>query len=294
MPLNPRRSSYFMPMYGMRGSPMFIHPYAFVCDESETRICHAQQKVTAAGASIQRHATPPAVPQSNTAHAVMMADMKISLAAKQLAEQVKESKKFWVAFRENFEKEVTNIKPYVDGHILRQIWQKRIENDDESSRSKRQHDVRLCIQNVKLENCLNQIDEAINFLNMARSSHGQSAGHNPRYHHLEKIRAAGGLVVGLSKKSMTDEAACKDLLTELLDLERLLDPKSPVARSLHRSITDGAQEAAEMEDKKPDEKDSSKSEGDVQNEPVTIDQDESNSASDLEHEQAHECSDWAM
>ncbi|KAI0594774.1 hypothetical protein F4775DRAFT_416605 [Biscogniauxia sp. FL1348] len=292
MPLNPRRSSYFMPVYGTRGSPMVIHPYAFVCDESETRICRVQQNVPATGASTQRHATPPAVSQSNAADAVMMADMKISLAAKQFAEQVKESNKFWANFRVNFENEVTSIRSYVDEHVLRQIWQKRIEHNDKSSKSKKQHNGKLCIQNVKLETCLNQIDEAINFLNMARSSHGQSTGHNPRYHHLEKIRAAGSLVVGLSKKSMSDEAACKDLLTELSDLERLLDPKSPVARSLHRFITDGGQGAAEMEDGKSDDKGSSKSEGDVQNEPVTIGQDASKGAGDLEHEQAEESSEW--
>ncbi|KAI5918345.1 hypothetical protein F4810DRAFT_596030 [Camillea tinctor] len=271
MPASPRRNQSFVPMYGIRGGPLVIHPCAkYVRHDSDTRIRRIKQHAASTtGAEIQKQATPPAGLESDavdTSDAVMMADMKISLAAKQLAEQVKESRKFWGDFRENFRNEVMSIKPYVDGHVLGQIWQRKVEHNNKPSEGKRQHDEKLSVQNVKLETCLNQIDEAIKFFIVAKLSNGQSTGHDPQHHHLGKIRTAGSLVVGLSKKSMLDEAASKDLLTELTDLERLLDPKS-----LHGFILDGAHETAETNHEHPGEGDSSRSKDDEAQEPITVD-----------------------
>ncbi|KAI0426882.1 hypothetical protein F5Y09DRAFT_345245 [Xylaria sp. FL1042] len=48
------------------------------------------------------------------------------------------------------------------------------------------------------------------------------------------MRAAGDVAVNLGKKSAKYEAACMDLLMELAELEKLVDPKSLTAGALYR------------------------------------------------------------
>ncbi|KAF2964086.1 hypothetical protein GQX73_g9491 [Xylaria multiplex] len=158
----------------------------------------------------------------------IMAETKISLAANQLSEQVKDSMKFWRGFRDEYSKEVNDIKLYVGVGVLQQIWRKKVEFNSNDRHS----DQKFTIQSMKLESCLNQVDEATRLLTgLWSSDHGND--YDSRQHHLAKTRAAGNLVVGLSKRAATDEAACIDLLEELSELEKLVDPKSINAGMLH-------------------------------------------------------------
>ncbi|KAI1501168.1 hypothetical protein F5X99DRAFT_210447 [Biscogniauxia marginata] len=290
---NPRPSTSFIPKYDMRGSPMFIHPCAVVREDRDTRAHPAQQDAfSVLETPNQSHTTTPGVASTDPANARMMADMKISLAVKQVAEQAQENKKFWVGFREEFEKEVGSIKPYIDEHTLQQIWRKKIEHSNERGSGDMQHGGRFNIQNIKLETCMSQIDEAMKFLAVAESSYGNSTNHNPRRHHLEKIRAAGSLVTGLAKKSMLDEAACKDFLTELSDLERLLDPKNLAAVSLNRFDKGEAREAREatdVEGERPGKKNSGKRKNRAKNtQPITANQNEETVPNEPPEEPGHE------
>ncbi|KAI0014713.1 hypothetical protein F4780DRAFT_173372 [Xylariomycetidae sp. FL0641] len=172
----------------------------------------------------------------------VFAEMKLSLAAKQLAEQLKESQVFWQAFREDYEKEVQSVKPYADEAILERIWQKKV-----SHRGKRQGEEQAkfdqwTIQRMKVEACLGHVDEATKLLNATASSN-DTAGHDPRRHHLENIQGTGSRVLGLAKKSMSGEAAYSDLMIEVLQLEKLVDPRS-YAAMLHRFDTYEAENAA--------------------------------------------------
>jgi hypothetical protein len=86
---------------------------------------------------------------------------------------------------------------------------------------------------MKLESSLIQVDEATQ--NLAESwPSDNSSDYDSRQHRLEKVRSIGNYVIGLSKKSESKEAACKDLLKELAELEKLIDPKSSTASFLYR------------------------------------------------------------
>ncbi|KAI0421717.1 hypothetical protein F5X98DRAFT_370342 [Xylaria grammica] len=157
-----------------------------------------------------------------------MAETKVSLAANQLSEQVKESIKFWREFRDEYLEEVNNIKLYVGVGLLQQIWQKKVEFNNKDVRG----DKEFTVRSMKLESCLSQVDEATQLLTGVWSS-DHNTDYDSRQHHLAKTRAAGNLVVGLSKRAVTNEAACIDLLQELAELEKLVDPRSPTASMLH-------------------------------------------------------------
>ncbi|KAI3322707.1 hypothetical protein HD806DRAFT_111599 [Xylariaceae sp. AK1471] len=213
-------------MYNMNAHPFFVHPYAHVrgnhgipTGEQERR--HPAVPSTSAGndSGIPLRQTMPA-----QAIRGVMAEMKASLAANQLSEQVKESIMFWRGFQNEYSKEVNIIKLYVGVDVLQKIWRKKVEFKD---------DQQFAIQSMKLESCLNQFDEATQLLADTWSS-DNSNDYDSRQHHLEKVRTTGNLVVGLSKTSETNEAACKDLLRELAELEKLIDPRSSAASTLHR------------------------------------------------------------
>lgn len=154
----------------------------------------------------------------------MMAETKVSLAANQLSDQVKESMRFWRKFQKEYLKEVSSIKPYVGVDILQQVWRKKVEFSED--------DQQFVVQRVKLRSCLDQVDEAIQLLTESRLSNNND--YDSRRHHLKKVRVTGNCVVDLVKSSETNEAACKDLLKELAELDKLIDLKSPTASMLHR------------------------------------------------------------
>jgi hypothetical protein len=176
----------------------------------------------------------------------MMTEMKVSLATNQLSEQVKESTRFWRGFQNEYWKEVNVIKFYVGMDVLQQIWRKKVEFKDGQQ---------FAIQSMKLESCLKQFDEAAQLCTSAWSS-DNSSNYDSRQHHSEKVRATGNLVVSLSRTSETTEAACKDLLKELAELEKLIDAKSPTASVLHRFDKHQLRSRTRSEERRTDASDS--------------------------------------
>ncbi|KAI1423240.1 hypothetical protein F5Y12DRAFT_554370 [Xylaria sp. FL1777] len=215
----------------MNARPFIVHPHAQVRRSHGISTERGQSPsgtvsiVDSSGVPTRRNPQDPGIRN-------MMAEMKLSLAAHQLSEQVKESIRFWREFQDEYSKEVDTIKVYVGVSVLQQIWQNKVAYNRKYKRADKD-DQQFEIQSMKLESCLNQFDEATQLLVGARSS-DHSNGYDSRQHHLAKMQAAGNLVVGLSKRSVTDEAACIDLLNELAELETLVDPKSSTASMLHR------------------------------------------------------------
>ncbi|KAI1127459.1 hypothetical protein F5Y10DRAFT_242808 [Nemania abortiva] len=229
----------------MHARPFFVHPYAqgrgnySISAERRTR----QSSVAADDLVLPARRSPPA-PVARK----VMAEMKVSLAANQLSEQVKESQQFWRGFRDEYWTEVDNIKLYVGAHVLQQVWREKIEFISKDKGD----DQQFAIQSMKLESCLNQVNEAIRLLEEIWSS-DYSSDYDSRQHHLAKLRATGNLVVGLSKRSVTNEAACTDLLEELEELQKLIDSKSPTASILHRIGKRQSHNASRSEEGKMDD-----------------------------------------
>ncbi|KAH9906526.1 hypothetical protein F4778DRAFT_654543 [Xylariomycetidae sp. FL2044] len=165
-------------------------------------------------------------------------EIKVSLAAKQLAAQLVESRNFWLSFHDEYEREVSAIKHYAGEEILEKIWQKKVEH---KSLFKDHEDDQFLIQRMKLETCLKHVGKATQLF-MALRVAGVRAGHNSRRHHLEKIRAGSAIIIDLANKSMLDGKACTDLLTELSSLQLLVDPANPSARILHKFECQGSRE----------------------------------------------------
>ncbi|KAI1407744.1 hypothetical protein F5Y13DRAFT_174237 [Hypoxylon sp. FL1857] len=179
------------------------------------------------------------------------AELKVSIAAKHLAGQISESKKFWITFQEKYEREVAQIKDYVGDDILQQIWRKRIEYNGKYKDGENQDDEEFSIQCMKLETCLDQINEAAKVFDRSRPQDDRS-NHDPRRIALEKIRVAGALVLGLAAKSAQNSAACANLVTEASNLEKLVDSKSLDAKVLHRFDRRKAKTSVqESKDEKP-------------------------------------------
>ncbi|KAI0107346.1 hypothetical protein F4776DRAFT_668307 [Hypoxylon sp. NC0597] len=174
----------------------------------------------------------PVIPGKGTTISVN-AELKVSIAAKHLADQINESKKFWVTFQEQYEREVTEIKYYAGDDILQQIWRKRIDYNSKYKNGENQDDEEFSIQRMKLEACLDQVNEAAKGFvqSCLRDDH---SNHDPRHIALEKIRSTGALVLDLAAKSALNSGACANLVTEASNLEKLVDSKSQDARILHR------------------------------------------------------------
>ncbi|CAJ2499990.1 Uu.00g028430.m01.CDS01 [Anthostomella pinea] len=255
----------------LEGSRFFIHPCATCPREkphARSEVQHTAVPEQANNPKVQPkvHPTAPANPALSSPNMGMMAEMKVSLAAKQLAQQVKESRKFWTGFQEVFEVEVTNIKPYVGGHVLQGIWRDKVEHNSKYKTGEKQDDQQFGIQRMKLETCLGQVDAAMKSLAVARSKDDPS-GYDSRHNQLGKIRAAGNQILDLAKNSMSDQAACKDLLTELSELGKLVDPENEAAAILHRFDKRETRQATGSEEANAaDETDANKKDYDSQNE----------------------------
>ncbi|KAI1801195.1 hypothetical protein F4811DRAFT_535544 [Daldinia bambusicola] len=180
-----------------------------------------------------RPVTPaPAAPTAGTS-ANVNAELKVSLAARQLAFQINESKKFWIAFQDDFEAEVKAVKYYINNDVLQRIWQKRIEHNSKYKSDEDQDDEQFKIQKMKLETCLDQVKEAAEAY-MQSHPLSSPSDHDPRQIALEKVRVAGDRILLLAEKSTLSNVACADLVTQALDLEKLVDSKSPDAKILHQ------------------------------------------------------------
>ncbi|KAJ8127617.1 hypothetical protein O1611_g6019 [Lasiodiplodia mahajangana] len=215
----------------MHARPFFVHPYAQ--GRGNYGISAEQRRPQSSAATVD-NLVPPAR-RSPPAPAVrkMMAEMKVSLAINQLSQQVMESRQFWQEFRDEYLAEVESIKYYVGVEVLQQIWRKKIEFNSKDKHGDERDDQQFSIQSMKLESCLTQVDEATELLAEVGWS-DYSSDYDSRQHHLSKVRGAGSLVVGLSKRSVANEAACTDLLEELAELEKLVDSRSATANMLPR------------------------------------------------------------
>ncbi|KAI0107728.1 hypothetical protein GGR51DRAFT_514833 [Nemania sp. FL0031] len=237
--------SYPAPSVDMHARPFFVHPYV------QARRNHgiaAEQRMPSSSATASDPVLPARRPPPAPAVRKMMAEMKLSLATNQLSQQVKESRQFWREFRDAYLVDVDFIKPYVGVDVLQQIWSKKIEFNNKDKHGDKGEDQQLSVQSMKLESCLTQVDEATELL--AEIGRPHSSGYDSQQHHLAKLHAVGSLVVGLSKRSITNEAACTDLLDELAELEKLIDSRSATANTLPRTGKHQSQNTARSEDGK--------------------------------------------
>ncbi|KAI1384042.1 uncharacterized protein F4822DRAFT_433991 [Hypoxylon trugodes] len=222
------------PSYRINDGPFYRHPAANNGRDDDISVGRRSTQSKHSSEDGTREGTPtPAVPHVETSAGVRM-ELKLSLSAKLLASQISESKKFWVAFQQKFEDEVTGIKYYASGHTLRQTWRERIEHYRQHRAGEDEDDEEeLSIQQMKLEACLDHINNAAEVYARSQPPHSH-ASHNPRYTALKKIRIIGDVVRGLVAQSSLDSAACADLVKEISNLEKLVDPKSSEAKVIHR------------------------------------------------------------
>ncbi|KAI1209747.1 uncharacterized protein F4807DRAFT_88882 [Annulohypoxylon truncatum] len=241
-PMYLQPQSPLMAAYSLNGTNYFQHPCGHHSRSSDDRCGNPDgshqgsrskhsPKLERSG---ERHSTSPASKASSSrSDASISAELRVSLAARHLADQISESKKYWVKFQKKYEEEVAGIKYYVGDDILQLIWQKRIEYNSEYKSGESQDDEEFSIQRIKLETCLDQVNEAAKAFIRSRPPNGHS-DHDPRHLALDKIHDAGVLVLGLATKSASNSASCVNLVTEASNLEKLVDPKSPDAKVLHR------------------------------------------------------------
>ncbi|KAI1735813.1 hypothetical protein F4680DRAFT_433951 [Xylaria scruposa] len=213
----------------MPARPFFVHPYAQ--GQGNYGVSTVQRSAAETVFVMGDPGTPERRSGSTLAMREMMAETKVTLATHQLGDQIKESRRFWSKFWDEYLSEVNSIKLYVGVDILQQIWRKKVVSNDKYKRGSKDHH-HFDMQTMKLESCLNQLDEATQLLAEAWSS-DYNLDYDSRQHHVAKVRAAGNLVVDLSKKAARNESACTDLLGELAELEKLIDPKGSAASMSH-------------------------------------------------------------
>ncbi|KAI1179093.1 hypothetical protein F4777DRAFT_17030 [Nemania sp. FL0916] len=222
--------------YDRHARPFFVHPYVQAQGDhrtpAEQRRLNTPEEITPS--RLEQSGRPMKSSPQSPAVRRMMAEMKMSLATKQLSEQVKESIRFWRKFRNEYSAEVNSIKLYVGLDVLHQIWREKVDHNDRAKRGTREDGQQFVIQSVKLESCLGQVDEATQLLAETKSS-DHSGDYDSQQHHLVKIRAAGDLVVGLSKRSAANETACLDLLEELASLDKLINSKNSAVAIPHHT-----------------------------------------------------------
>ncbi|KAI1761786.1 hypothetical protein GGR53DRAFT_504390 [Hypoxylon sp. FL1150] len=159
------------------------------------------------------------------------AQLKVSLAAKQLAIQISESKGFWIMFRGKFEEQVKEIKYYAGEDIIQQLWVKKIQHDSRFRTDESQKHQQFSFPLMGLEACIGQVNDAAAALTEYLGK--TPSKHDYRQLALDKIRTAGKLVLELAERSTKSSAACADLVMEACNLEKLVDPKSPEAHIIH-------------------------------------------------------------
>ncbi|KAI1104612.1 hypothetical protein F4804DRAFT_332150 [Jackrogersella minutella] len=222
--------------YTLNGSSYFPHPCGYHGKSSDDRCQKSDggrrrmRPMSSSKSDGQEEDPPISLISSLGNNTSINAELKVSLAAKHLASQISESKKYWVTFQKKFEEEIAKFKYYADDNVLQRIWQKRIEYHGKYKNGENQDDEEFNIQRMKLEACLDQVNEAAEAFVRSRPPND----HDPRHLALDKIRGAGTLVVGLAAKSALSSASCASLVTEASNLEKLVNPKSSDANVLHR------------------------------------------------------------
>ncbi|KAI2625984.1 hypothetical protein GGS26DRAFT_562851 [Hypomontagnella submonticulosa] len=248
-PFNPsvRHPSSHSASYSQRGTDYYPHPrsnYSPSVDENYVRSPAIRQPVKAKAPSLSgdredNDSTTSSIlgdPHIEISPNINV-EVRVSVAAKQLAFQISESTKFWTTFQNEYNEEVAAITSYVQSGILEEIWRARTEYDGKGmSDEERQDFEQFDIHRMKLEACLDQLNKATKALTRSRAS-GDRSSHDSQQLSLKKIRVAGSLVLRLAAKVVSNHAACPDLIAEASRLEKLVDPKGPDARMLHQFDT---------------------------------------------------------
>ncbi|KAI1856860.1 uncharacterized protein JN550_013634 [Neoarthrinium moseri] len=177
-----------------------------------------------------------------------LAEQKLSQAARQLHDQAVESRKVYDSFHKDYRKDVKDVDKYVTQDIRQRIWEAKVERNRKYREKRAQEDRQLTLQRDKLASCLKNMYEATDKLPGGQSSAG---GYDSRELHFEKLRATGKRVDRLAGKALSNEAACKDLVSELADLEHLVNPEESAAKILYRF--DKRQKAAVEKDESDEE-----------------------------------------
>ncbi|KAI0881449.1 uncharacterized protein GGS22DRAFT_181612 [Annulohypoxylon maeteangense] len=239
-PMYPQPQSPHVATYSLNGANYFPHPCSYRGKSSDSRYGNSDgsglgsRSKPSSKLEGEGNSTSPVSKTSNSrTNESIGAELKVSLAAKHLADQISESKKYWVKFQKNFEEEVAGIRYYVGDDILQQIWQKRIEYNSKYKNGETKDDEEFSIQRMKLETCLDQVDQAAKAFTRSRQTNDRS-NHDPRHLALDKIHGVGALVLKLATKSALNSASCVDLVTEASNLEKLVNLKSPDAQVLHQ------------------------------------------------------------
>lgn len=217
------------PMY--KGSPVFLHPQARMAyyGSLDAVLDESQKRPTTKGVPTNFEAEHQlSVPPSNN----IDTDAHISLAARQLKAQIDEFIRIYDGFYQLYEKEVAQIKSYVDDEVLQRAWLKKIEYNEKFNTGQDQENQQLSTQRKLLAACLSHLNGAAPGGTTPIST--DPAIYDRRGIYLQKIRAAGQRVLHLAEKTMTSRAACKDLRAELLDLGKLVDPKGKETKLLYR------------------------------------------------------------
>lgn len=241
-PMYMQSQSPHVATYSLNGTNYYPHPYASHSKSSDDRYGNSdssrqgsRSKHSSKSERFREEYYNPSRlrTSSSKANASVNAELKVSLAARHLAEQISESKKYWTTFYQKYEEEVASIKYYLNDDILERIWQKRIEYNSKYKNEGSKDDEEFNIQRMKLETCLDQVKEAVKAFARSRPPNDR-LDHDPRHLALDKIRNTGALVLELAARSGVSSVPCVQLVTEASNLENLVDPKSPDAQVLYR------------------------------------------------------------
>lgn len=118
--------------------------------------------------------------------------------------------------------EVNGVRHYVGADLLQRIWEKKAELDGVHEHGDKKE--WFAIRGIRLESCSNQMEEDTQPLLEVWSSDSGDDYDSGR-HHLVNMRASGNLVAWLSQRSIANGTASQDFLEELVQMEKLIDPK---------------------------------------------------------------------
>jgi hypothetical protein len=246
LPMHPFATFGPLHVNGANGVPFLLHPCAFgVRPNAQHGIDEDRAKDAPLGNGVGKVVTG----KLDTGGEGHLVEQRVSQAAKQLYDQVSQSRSIYDDFHKSDEKDIERIGEYIGNDIQNRIWEEKVEQNRRHKTGLDQEDKQLTYQRDKLMTCLRCLSDAAAVL--ARH-YADRLDHESRELQLEKIRAAGGRVRRLTKKAVSNEAACKDLITELDELWSLLDPENSTAKVLYRIDKREGQVASQPEEKDSD------------------------------------------
>ncbi|KAI0126462.1 hypothetical protein BJ170DRAFT_406890 [Xylariales sp. AK1849] len=224
---------------GFNGVAFVLHPWAFgprinfQDGMTEDRVTGADKAHTKGTTKVRPAAT--VVLKSDTRAANHLGEQKLQQAARQLRDQVTNSENLYKEFHKSFKDEVKELQDYGDDIHMR-LWKAKVASNRKHETNLGEEDEQLRYQRNKLNTCLGNLNDAAAVLAAAQSSRHRG-GHDSRHLQLEKIRLAGDRVDRLASKTLSSEAACKDLIIELNELYSLLKPENEGAKVLFKFTT---------------------------------------------------------